>query len=225
MDTFLLADGGFNYRVRAAVDILSLKYQRSVQLAIEVAVELAEVKILLGHGMFMAWVAAELPWSLRTVERMLKLAPLAGKIDNLSNLTVSTMHKLAAASPDIRQEILDRLQFEELGDDDIRHLLKVHTASCKADARAISGATLDPTSFHETPYPGEDDNSSPFDDPDDSRRRDKERERQLDELVSLLVIGFGDRSEYFLDILNKSDMAELVYHIEEALERRTAQTT
>jgi hypothetical protein len=76
--------------------------------SIEIGNELRQVKAILPHGRFTAWLTAELGMSIRSAQRCMVAAEFAGKNDKLSHLPATALQALAAPSTptEAREEVV-----------------------------------------------------------------------------------------------------------------------
>lgn len=105
--------GTLDEGIREAVCASANEIRRQVSAArhsiITVGTRLIEVKEILPHGLWSAWLKAEFEWSERTAQRYMRVATVFGsKPDTVSDLPPGVLQVLAAPStpPDVREEVL-----------------------------------------------------------------------------------------------------------------------
>lgn len=77
--------------------------RKTAATVIEIGQHLLDVKEVLGHGMFLEWLAAEFEWSARTAQHYMRIAQRFGdkyEHDSHLNLSVSVLKLLASPSVD-----------------------------------------------------------------------------------------------------------------------------
>ena len=171
-------------KVRNAATIIRARSGTSVGMMIEVGVELREIKDILRHGEFLQWMRLELPWSSRTVERLVRLAVLQPIIDRVSNLALTTLYAITAKNlPEQAQaDIFARLEAgPRLTDDQIAEIIKkAKRRGLEVGPEAVAPPQQNGNQVAEDE--SEDGDDSHFDG-DASDRSDKEHQEKLDDLV------------------------------------------
>jgi hypothetical protein len=80
-------------------------YQRAA--VVEIGRELLGVKDELEHGQFLKWIRHECHLSVRTAQRAMQAAQIAGKYDKLAHLPVAAI--LAIAGPAVPEQVIEEL--------------------------------------------------------------------------------------------------------------------
>lgn len=102
-------DEGIRDAVCASASEIRRQVSASRQSIITVGTRLIEVKAILPHGLWRAWLKAEFEWSERSAQRYMRVATVFGsKPDTVSDLPPGVLQVLAAPStpPDVREEVL-----------------------------------------------------------------------------------------------------------------------
>lgn len=112
--------------LKEAADRIRSKLRMTALTPIEIGGHLRTAKESLGHGHFSPWIKAEFGWSERTAQRYMRLSEAFGaKPDTVSDLPIAVLHRLAAASPEVREKILGDLEGgESLKPSEILKLLR-----------------------------------------------------------------------------------------------------
>lgn len=92
---------------RGAAGRIKSRAKPTAQAAVEIGLDLQEVKAALPHGQWGTWLQSEFGWSNRTARRYIKIAEMF-KTDNLSdlNISLSALHLLASADDETRETAL-----------------------------------------------------------------------------------------------------------------------
>lgn len=88
---------------------ISRLHQETTRNILEIGRRLLEVKPLLGHGVFGAWIRTECGFSERTANRYMNAAKAFRNSDTVSEISISVMHALSSPKLDdvSRREILE----------------------------------------------------------------------------------------------------------------------
>jgi hypothetical protein len=134
---------------RNAANAIRSSLQTHIATAIEVGKQLSATKEALGHGQFLAWLAAEIPFSERSAQRYMRAAEVYGaKSDTVSDLPLGLLYQLQSPSvpEDCRKQIINRRESgERLGESDIEQIVSTVKREAKeAKRKAAEEAKLTP---------------------------------------------------------------------------------
>lgn len=185
--------------VEDATANIKSRYKQVIDDSLEIGKHLCEVKGVLWHGQFGAWLAAEFSWTQRTAQNLMSVWLVFGdKSEIVSHLPQTTLYALASRSTpaSVRSEVVEHLERGGLiQPDDIKKMITTAKQEQKKLADGTKSVDLEPDKPGATQRPGLealDGDSEPL------GRASPEVEQEVESALRLLKKRLGDDFPAFL---------------------------